>query len=80
MQRDNKMITTTVGDIMTILSKYPLNTPVVKHNPDGNGYYRIVITRMMCYPLMVNQDNSLPFDFVDCIVDGIPEAFSAIVL
>jgi len=74
------MITTTVQDIMTILSKYPPNTPVAKHDPNGNGYHRIIITRMMCYPLMANLDPSQPYDFVDCMIDDIPEAFSAIVL
>lgn len=74
------MITTTVGDIMTILSKYHPNTPVAKHDPNGAGYHRIVITRMMSYQIMVNKDTSLPFDFVDCLADETPEAFTAIVL
>jgi hypothetical protein len=74
------MITTTVGDVMTILSKYDPNTPVVKHDPNGTGYHRIIITRMMSYQIMVNQDNSQPVDFVDCFADETPEAFVAIVL
>lgn len=74
------MITTTVGDLMTILSKYDLNTPVVTYDPNGIGYNRVIITRMMVYTVMVNQDDKLPCDFIDCVADDLPEAFSAIVL
>ncbi len=73
------MITTTVGEIIEALSKYHPNTPVAKHDPNGTGYHRIVITRMMVYPIMDNQDAANPCDFVDCFHD-LPESFKAIVL
>ncbi len=41
------MITTTVGDIMAILNKYDPTTPVVTYDPNGIGYNRVTITRMM---------------------------------
>jgi hypothetical protein len=74
------MTTTTVQDIMTILSKYAPNTPVVTYNPNGVGYNRVIITRMMVYSIMVNLDENLPCDFVDTLSPDLPEAFNAIVL
>jgi hypothetical protein len=74
------MITTTVGDLLDLLHKYDRNTPVVTNDPNGTGYNRIIITRMMGYPLMVNLDTSIPCDFVDSLSTDLPETFYAIVL
>jgi hypothetical protein len=74
------MTTTTVGDILTILSKYDLNTPVVTYDPREIGYNRVTITRMMVYNIMVNRDEKLPCDFVDTLAPDLPEGFNAIVL
>jgi len=74
------MDTTTVRDLMTILSKYAPDTPVVTYNPNGIGYNRVTITRMMVYNIMVNLDETLPCDFIDTLSPDLPEAFSAIVL
>ncbi len=74
------MITTTVGDLLEILNRYAPDTPVVTSDPNGTGYYRITLTPMMVYRLMVNGDGDLPVDFVDSLAFDIPGAFSAIVL
>jgi hypothetical protein len=74
------MITTTVGDLIAILSKYDTNTPVVSLDPREIGYNRVTITRMMVYTIMANQDEKLPCDFVDTLAPDLPEGFNAIVL
>jgi hypothetical protein len=77
-----KPVTMTVGDLIDVLSKYDRNKPVLKSDPDRNGYLAIHLLPSN-YIVCVSPSEERG-DFIDYMppfnVWPVPEHFEAIVL
>lgn len=47
---------TTVGELIEVLQQFPIDTPAVKYDPTGNGYFPIILTGKMQYRIVGGVD------------------------